>query len=214
MLFSVYHVFYICKYFIAVFYISNILIDRSYMAGYTTLMNNTEQRVQELAKKAYELGFSYEKTYRGCAQGTLAALQDATGIKDDQLFRSASSLASGGGLTCAGSCGGFSAGLMFIGSLLGRRREHFDNDNEFKYLSFELGRKLHDKFIETYGTVICSEIHRKLFGRTYDLYDAIDKQQFNDDGAHADKCTSVVAQAAAWTIELVYDELHQRNLLD
>jgi hypothetical protein len=161
---------------------------------------------------AHRLGYTYEKTYRGCAQCTLAAVQDALGLPDEQLFRAASSLASGGGLTCAGSCGGFSAGLMFISSLLGRRREHFDDDDDFKYTSFTLGRTLHDRFIETYGTVICSGIHESIFGRTYDLYDPDDKQQFNDDGAHEDKCTSVVANAAAWTTEILLEELERRGL--
>jgi len=172
-----------------------------------------EATKKAIAQKAYELGFTYEQNYRGCAQCTLAALQDAFHLPDENLFRAASALASGGGLTCAGSCGGFTGGLMFMSSLLGRRRDYFDNDNDFKYTSFELGRELHDRFVTKYGTVICSEIHSKLFGRTYDLYNSTDKQQFNDDGAHTDKCTSVVAQAAQWTAEIVYDELVKRDLL-
>ena len=167
----------------------------------------------EITHKAYELGYFYEATYRGCAQCALAALQDAFGVHDEQLFRAASALSAGGGLTCAGSCGGFVGGLMFIGSLLGRRREYFQNDNEFKYLSFKLGRELHDRFIAKFGTVVCNEIHSELFGRTYDLQDPKDKQQFNADGAHTDKCTEVVGIAAQWTAEIIYNELEARGLL-
>jgi hypothetical protein len=186
-------------------------MDNPEWSRYTGDMDDT--RKEQLAQRAYALGFSYEQTYRGCAQCTLAALQDALGLPDDQVFRAASALSSGGGLTCAGSCGGFAGGLLFIGSLLGRRREFFDNDQEFKYLSFDLGRKLHDRFIAEYGTVTCNCIHLNLFGRTYDMQDPVDKQQFNDDGAHTDKCTSVVANAARWTVEIIYDVLAERGLL-
>ncbi len=177
---------------------------------YTVYMN--QEKKNTYIHSAHKLGFTYEKTYRGCAQCTLAAVQDALQIKDEQLFRAASSLASGGGLTCAGSCGGFSAGLMLIGSLFGRRRDHFDNDDDYKYTAFRMGRELHDRFIETYGTIICEQIHLRLFGRTYNLYDAQDKQQFNNDGGHTDKCTSVVANAASWTTELLLDELERRSM--
>lgn len=30
---------------------------------------------------------------------------------------------------------------------------------------------LHDKYIEKYGTVICAEIHKKIFGRSFYLRD-------------------------------------------
>ena len=176
-------------------------------------MHSTDTLPEQTAQQAFDLGFAYEQIYRGCAQCTLAAIQDAFNLPDEDLFRAASALASGGGLTCAGSCGGFSGGLLFIGGLLGRRRAHIDDDNEFKYLSFALGRKLHDRFIETYGSVVCSEIHRNIFGRTYDMQSSDDKRQFNDDGAHIDKCTTVVANAARWTVQIIYDELAERNLL-
>ncbi len=168
---------------------------------------------ETIAKKAYELGFTYEQTYRGCAQSVIAALQDSFGIQDPDLFRAASGLASGGGLTCSGSCGAYVGAVMFIGSLLGRRREFFDNDNDFKYTTFALAKQLHDRFIEEYGTLLCCEIHKKIFGRTYDMTNDADKKQFNADGAHVDKCTVVVAKGAQWCVEILYDHLKERNLL-
>lgn len=168
---------------------------------------------EKIANKAYELGFEYEQKYRGCAQCTVAALQDAFEIKDDSLFRAASGLSSGGGLTCSGSCGAYVGSVMFMSSLLGRRREFFDNDDDFKYTTFDLAKQLHDRFVKEYGTILCSSIHQEIFGRTYDLNNQDDKNQFNSDGAHVDKCTSVVANGAKWCVELVYDHLYERKLL-
>ena len=53
----------------------------------------------ELMQKAFQLGFDYEKTYRGCAQCTIAAIQDTLGFREDNVFKSATGLAAGGGLT-------------------------------------------------------------------------------------------------------------------
>jgi len=38
-------------------------------------------------EKAYELGKEYEKTYRGCSQCVVAALQDTFNIRKDDIFK-------------------------------------------------------------------------------------------------------------------------------
>ena len=58
--------------------------------------------------KAHKLGFEYEKQYRGCSQCTVAAIQDAFGIRNDFIFQAASGLGAGGGLLGDGMCGGYS----------------------------------------------------------------------------------------------------------
>ena len=72
---------------------------------------------EELLKKAYELGFKYEKTYRGCSQCVVAAIQDTLGIPDDAIFKAATGFAGGCGLTGIGICGGFAGGVMVLSQL-------------------------------------------------------------------------------------------------
>lgn len=165
------------------------------------------QEIESLCSKAHELGDAYERTYRGCAQCTIAAVLEVLGRSDPALFRAASGLASGGGLTCAGSCGGFSGGSMIFGSLFGRRFDHVDDDAENKRRTFDMTKELHDRFMETYGSVVCRDIHRKLFGRTFDLRDPAEKRLFEEAGAHTDICTEVVANAAGWTTGIILREL-------
>jgi hypothetical protein len=45
--------------------------------------------IAELGEKAYKLGKEYEKTYRGCSQCVIAALQDAPDIRNDEVFKAA-----------------------------------------------------------------------------------------------------------------------------
>ena len=161
-----------------------------------------------LYKKAYSAGFYYEKHYSNCAQCTLAAAFDVTGEVKKEIFACASGLAGGMGGCTDGGCGGYSGGIMYMGSCIGRRYEHFcdgkDAGREGK--AFEMGRKLHDKFIEVYGSVICTNIHKKIFGRRFDFADTIDGEAFSEMGGHSTKCTAVVGNASVWLTEMLIEE--------
>jgi len=163
-------------------------------------------------KKAYDLGFQYEKDYHGCAQSTIAAVQDSLGLRNDFVFKAASGLAGGCGGLGDGMCGGYSGGSMVMCTFFGRRRDKFDNDNEYKECSNKMVKLLHDKFIEEYGSIICSEIQKSIFGRHYNLLDQKEKDLFEKDGAHIDKCTAVVGNASAWAIEILLNEIEKKGL--
>ena len=67
---------------------------------------------ESLIKKAYDLGFDYEKKYRGCSQCTIASVQDTLGIRNDYVFKAASGFPAGCGLLGDGICGGYTSGIM------------------------------------------------------------------------------------------------------
>ena len=171
-----------------------------------------KQQHELLIEQAAQRGFEYEQIYRGCAQCTIAAVQETLGFQNDAVFKSASALAGGCGGTCEGVCGGLSGGIMVISSCFGRSRAGFGAEEEEKQCASRLARDLYQKFVETYGSGICKDIHSEIFGRTFDFWDAEDKQAFEDAGAHTDKCPSVVANACRWTTELILQELEQRGI--
>jgi C_GCAxxG_C_C family probable redox protein len=166
----------------------------------------------ELTEKAFELGFTYEKEYRGCAQCTIAAVQDTLNVRNDFVFKSASGLSAGGGLLTVGHCGGYVGGILMMSSFFGRSRENFDNDRENKYCSFNMAVALHELFRKKYGSIICREIHECIFGRSFDMWDEDERNAFEDAGAHKDKCTGVVADASRWTTQLILEEMEKRGL--
>lgn len=161
-----------------------------------------------ILKKAYEFGFKYEKTYKGCAQCALAAFFELTGKTDVNLFMAASGLSGGIAITGDGSCGGYTGGVLFMGSQVGRRLERIpvDGDKIDQYRSYEMAQKLHDKYLATYGSVTCSDIHNQIFGKFYCLRTKAVRDEFELAGAHADKCTTVIAIACAWIAEIMLDE--------
>ena len=161
------------------------------------------------AEKAYELGKEYEKSYMGCSQCAIAALQDALGMRNDDIFKAATGLAGGGCGTVDGSCGAYVGSIMVLGSLLGRERDKFA---DFESIApdgrtFRLFRKFRDKYIQEYGSVVCRNIQTKVLGRPYYIVDPDEFKKFEAAGGHGDKgCPEVVGKAARWMAEIILEE--------
>jgi len=85
---------------------------------------------EDCIRFAYNRGFFYQGRYRGCAQSTVAAIQDALEIHNDIVFKSASGLGGEVGKHGDGSCGAYSVSVMMFGSLWGRSREKFCEERE------------------------------------------------------------------------------------
>ncbi len=175
-------------------------------------MKDNEQEIKEIIQRSFSLGVEYERTIRGCCQCTIAAIQDALDIRNDAVFKAGSGLTAGGGVSCEGSCGGFTGGVMVMSSVFGRRRDKWENDQVDKDCAHNMARALLNKFNEKYGSHICRIIHHRLFDREFDLKDAKEREMFERLGAHDDKCTSVVGTAAAWATELILEELAIRKM--
>ena len=138
---------------------------------------------QEIIQKAYDLGSLYEDKHKGCARCTVAALQDAIDFipADEALFRTASCLDGGATPDNSASCGAFTGSGMVIGWLCGTERF---GDNS---LSHELIHKVHKRFEEEHGSVICKKVRKSADG----------------------KCPEVVGMAAKWTAEILLRQFAQ-----
>jgi len=161
---------------------------------------------QGLLDKAYELGFEYEKVYRGCSQCVIAAIQDTLDIRDDSVFKAGTGLAGGGGLTGIGVCGGYVGGVMVLSQLLGRERSNFEDPEGIRYKTFGLARRFLENYTRELGSIICRDIQLIKFGRPYYIADADDFEKFEAAGGHVDKCPEVVGKAAQLAVQLILDE--------
>jgi C_GCAxxG_C_C family probable redox protein len=164
-----------------------------------------DQRKRELMTQAYELGFDYERRFRGCSQCVIAAVQDTLGIREDQVFKAATGLSGGGALTGTGACGGLVGGVMVLSQLLGRERPRFDDPDRIRFRTFDIAKRLTDRFQEEFGGTICRDVQSGMFGRSFDLRDREDFQRFEEAGGHEDKCPTVVGKAARMTVEIILD---------
>jgi C_GCAxxG_C_C family probable redox protein len=157
--------------------------------------------LQESLDRAFRLASDYERRCTGCAQSTIAAALETLGIQADDVFRAASGLADGIGLTGDGSCGALTGGVMVLGLVRGRKREHF-GDPFAALASYQLARRLHQHFVSRYGSCRCHDIQERLMGRSFDL---LDQPQIAEAVEHdvLGHCSTVVGESARKTVELI-----------
>lgn len=159
---------------------------------------------EELLKKAHDLAKKYEQECTGCAQTVMAGIFDTLNIWNDKVFKAASGLADGIGLTGNATCGALNGGAIVIGYLYGREREDF-SDMLKPMRSYMLAKKLHDRFVEKYESPRCHDIQMKLMGRTYDLYDPEEFEEAMEEGMLGE-CSEVVGNTARSAVEIILEE--------
>ena len=155
-------------------------------------------------QSVYDTAYGYEHEFGGCTQSVLRTLQEHFGRIPDDVIRAAHSLAGGGALACRGTCGSLNGGLMAISFFFGRTRDGFGREREFKE-SYKISMKLHNRFVNEYGSSLCPDVQRGLMGRSFDLRTREGNIEFDQAGGHDDKCPSVVGNAARWTAELLLE---------
>jgi C_GCAxxG_C_C family probable redox protein len=161
---------------------------------------------QKLIDEIYKLAFQYEAELGSCPQCVLAALYEKLDIGDPKTIKAVDALAGGTSLSTEGTCGALIGGLVAISSIVGREYNDF-KEGKRKRLVFKYSKILYDKFINEYESPLCKGVHRKIFGRPFNLLDKNDYVEFEKAGAHVDKCTSVSGNVAKWTAEIIIDNL-------
>lgn len=160
-------------------------------------------------QKFYDIGFLNEKIFSGCGQSTVAPFVELLGI-NKEIYKATSGLLGGIGYM-GDACGAYVGGVIVISYIFGREYECLKDNIELgkeKYRKTgRIVREFRKKFIEKYDGINCIEVEKKVFGRSFDLLNPEDKAASRLAGAHVDKCTSVVGNAAKMVAEIVYQEL-------
>lgn len=165
-----------------------------------------KEEIAMLAEKAYELGFKYEKEYRGCGQSLVGAVLDTLEVESNVVFKASTGFAGGIGVLGDGSCGAYVGGVLLLGLHVGREKSNFADPSKIRWNTYALVKKYHDKFIGKYGNVTCRDIQCKIFGRSYYGLDKEEMIKFEEAGGHEDKCTTVVGLGSRWLVELLGEE--------
>lgn len=172
---------------------------------------------EDVMQVAYERGHEYEARATDCCQCAVAAIQDAINCRNDDILRAGSALAGGLAFTGQGTCGALVGAVMVVGQLYGRTREELDKDakreiGEVDWVNvakgWDLAYELFEWFRGEYGSIICSDIKKKLFGENYEDYIrpnspvryALSKKSR---GYERGICPGVVAKAAQWATGII-----------
>jgi C_GCAxxG_C_C family probable redox protein len=166
---------------------------------------------EEILEKAYQLGKFYEKKCTGCAQTVVAAIFEALGIWNEDVFKAASGLADGLGLTGDGSCGALVGGSMVIGYLYGRGKDEFEDMNK-PMKSYAMVKKLHDKYIKIYGTCRCHDVQNKFMGRSFNLWNAEELKIAFKSGM-MEHCSELVGNIARLTTKIILNNGYKPEMV-
>jgi len=165
--------------------------------------NKETYPLNKIAQKAYDLAYEYEGKYGACSQCVVLAVMEAFGEVNREVFKSAFGF--GGGIgNLSHTCGALSGGVMMISLEYGRElRNLATQTKEEKLNCHKMVRDLYTRFVYEYGSSECADVHMKLFGRTFNQWDAKDFQEFLRLGGHVDKCNGVAGNVARWTSEII-----------
>lgn len=154
--------------------------------------------IEEVGRKALD----YDK-FSGCSQSVLLSLQEGFNIGNTESFKAATVLS--GGIARRGeTCGALLGGLMALGLIIGRSKM----EETYQYaramgpalrLCEEFKKALEEEFSfeERLESTLCSEIQRKMYGRSFNLNDEEDYKAFIEAGGHSDKGCPRVCMVAA-----------------
>jgi len=161
-----------------------------------------EQLVKEIRRKAH----GYDQ-YSGCSQSVLLALQEELGIGDVASFKAATVL-SGGVARRGETCGAVLGALMALGLVRGRERmEDYEQYARATAIANEICDEFRRRLQEEFGfsepleSTLCRDIQTRVFGRSFDIRDPVEREAFLAAGGHSDegcfKVCGIAAEVAA-----------------
>ena len=160
--------------------------------------------IDQILDRVYRIAKNYELKSGGCAQCTIAGIFEVMGVDDESVFKAATGLADGVGLSGDGHCGALSAAVMAIGYFFGRTREDFGKVGKL-LKACTLAKRLHDEFVEKFGTCRCADIQKESFGRFFNLYDPAEMKAAFEAGM-PEKCSSLVGETARIATRIILEE--------
>jgi C_GCAxxG_C_C family probable redox protein len=163
----------------------------------------------EMLKEVYDKAKEYELKNGNCAQCTIAAIFEILRVEDEGIFKAATGMADGVGLTGDGQCGALSGGTMAISYFFGRSKEDFGRMGK-QLKALMLAKKLHDEFVEEFSTCRCADIQTKQSGRFFNLYDMEEMKAALKAGM-PEKCSTLVGKTARLALKIILDEQEARK---
>lgn len=144
-----------------------------------------------------------------CSRSTMVGLKSIFDFIPEDFVKAMGSFC-GGTASCSGSCGAFCAGLLAVGlkynSTIEEELSAPEGKDPFGEKTAVHFMKYRDRFIKEVGTMMCPEIHKKLFGRSYLLTDPKQSEEFLNLEGHAIKCSKIVAIATRIAAETILED--------
>ena len=144
-----------------------------------------------------------------CARSTMYGLKTYFDFIPEEMVSATMSLLGGGG-RANGSCGAYISGMLAIGAKYNPTVEaELADPSQIQMLrkqGFEKLLEYRDAFLKEFGTTLCPDIHKQLFGRSFNLIDDEEDAEFLGIPDHVEKCSVVVKKAARLAAKLLLED--------
>ena len=169
----------------------------------------SDKQKLHLLNKIEETAYKMETTYYGCSRSVVATFNQILQLGDDEVIKA--SLVLGGGVARNGEvCGALIGATMVIGLAYGSHK--LENaffgqitDVSRKYLeAMEKAATLCDSFKQTFGALRCYDVQKVIYGRSWDLRNPEDREEFLKPHIH-ERCGKVVKVAARLAAEILLE---------
>ncbi|MBQ6671498.1 MAG: C_GCAxxG_C_C family protein [Firmicutes bacterium] len=160
-----------------------------------------EERIQRAVDAAVETHMKFSV----CGRSAMYGLKQAFDFIPDEFVTASMSLSGGGGAGY-GSCGAYSSALMVTGLKYNPTIDQQAKDPGLFPPAQAKFMELRDRFKKEFGTILCPEIHKQLFGRTFDFTDPKELEMYMNMEGRCEKCAQTVARAVRITCEMLMED--------
>ncbi len=141
-----------------------------------------------------------------CGRSTIYGLSQHFTFIPEELVTAALSLSGGCG-SSSGSCGAYVCGLLAIGTKFNPPMgDHSKQVLIKRDIAARKRNAFRDAFIKEFGTTMCPGVQEKLFGRSFNLMDDRQREEFFSLPEHEERCAAVVAKSARMAAEIILEE--------
>lgn len=170
---------------------------------------NEEKKKKEILEMVEKKAVEAQLRDDTCSRSTLYGLQSYFSFIPEEMV-AASWCFSGGVAASSGSCGALCSGLLAIGARYLPTMKEVESGSEEAQKKFEYGREklftFRNAFIKEFGTTMCPEVQKLIFGRSFNLLDEKDLHDFLAMTGHEEKCATVVSKAVRMAAEIMLED--------
>jgi C_GCAxxG_C_C family probable redox protein len=130
-------------------------------------------QVEEILDRLEAKAGDYLEAYGSCSQGTLRALQEEFGLGNAEVLKAATAMP---GVALRGeTCGAVIGPIMALGLAFGREKPE---EYEAFLRTLQAAHRFCRRFEEEFGSCMCTDVQKHLFGRSFDLTDPKEMGEF------------------------------------
>ncbi len=137
-----------------------------------------------------------------CARSTMEGLKSCFDFIPEDMVSASMSLAGGAGAS-SGSCGAYCSGLLAIGLKFNPTVAEERTDRSLRLKGKKKFIAFRDAFLKEFGTTLCPELQKQIFGRSFVFTDESQGAEFFAIADHAEKCAEIVGKATRLAAEIL-----------